>query len=182
MGGQPQDMSLVEISSLLRENFDKVTDSNTRYGGKIDSEFTEFDVETFCDRVSTFETDLDAFQESLDSSEEIDSVYARGLDDVRESIEKDLNHIGGQLHTSHSVMSAGADRFKTAEYLENASETADSAIETLEKLTEFVNERREEDYSISAAADTLVQSIETLKLELESLKNSLNSAYSTLSK
>lgn len=122
-----------QVINSLSQSIDKLTGhESSPITETISDEINNAKFDRNLNGVSIFVDEINSINQGLDS------VHSDGIEDSLGSIEKDLDHVAGQINTAIKVVDAGAGSNKTAEHIRNASESLDSALEKIDNLVEFV--------------------------------------------
>jgi uncharacterized Zn finger protein len=165
-----------EILKLLSESIDRLNEhKNSPITKIISNEINNVQFDKNFNGVSIFVDEISNVQQGLES------VNSDGIGDSLKSIKKDLDHVAGQINTTIDVVDAGAGSHKAAEYVGNASESLQNALEKIDNLVEFII--GEGNYSDEVLTDNTekVQSSATPAInDLENLKCALDNSLEEL--
>lgn len=164
-----------KVLNLLSKSIEELNENNSPIAETITNEIDKVQFDRDINGVSIFVDQIDNTKNNLES------IHTGGIEDSLASIKKDLDHVAGQIKVSLKVINAGAGPHKVAEYINNAKESLESAIESIDKLVDFII--GESDYSDEILTDN-TEKIESsaipAKMDLENIHTALDKAVDKL--
>lgn len=164
-----------KVLNLLSESLEELNENSSPIAETVASEIEEVQFDRDINGVSIFVDEIDNIKNNLDS------IHKDGIEDSLASIKKDLDHVAGQIKVALKVINAGAGPHKVAEYINNAKESLNSAIESIDKLVDFII--GESDYSNEILTDN-TEKIESsaipARMDLENIHIALDNAVNKL--
>lgn len=164
-----------KVLNLLSESIEELNENDSPIAETITNEIDKVQFDRDINGVSIFVDQIDNTKDNLDS------IHTGGIEDSLASIKKDLDHVAGQIKVSLKVINAGAGPHKVAEYINNAKESLESAIESIDKLVDFII--GESDYSdeiLTENTEKIESSAIPAKMDLENIHIALDKAVDKL--
>lgn len=163
-----------QVLDALKKNIESFED-----GGKISSNISSTIESTNINKefggVSRFAEEVEEIYEELEGTEKA------GIKDALKSIQKDLDHVAGQIGVCKRVLKAGAGPHKGAEYIENALESAESSRNSIDQLVEYIEgESSLSEGALIVETDNLERTAEKAKKDIDNLHETLNQVVETL--
>lgn len=170
-------IQLTEAVNIISQELEKIGDPELQYSSLISQYLNKNQVSQLKPPVSEFQDAISSLKAAIRDSDEVDSAYADGLNDI--GVTKQLDLVGGQIRSATKVQASGARCPKIAEYLDNASDAAGDAINRLNRLEEHIRNKMNAE-AVRTEARRVVTVSHSLREELVPLRENLETASEAL--